>query len=195
MPKRFNPNDMYFRKAQQMGYRARSAFKLEGILQRFPTFISKNAKILDLGCTPGSFLQILTKKNPKILVGVDIQKTVPVQGAYILQGDIFSEEIGEKLSELGKFDVITSDMAPKTTGTPDIDQFHSVELCERVLELCENILKKNGNLTVKIFTGEDFDEFWLKFKKKFKHAKVFKPDACRDRSRETFLVGVGFLKN
>lgn len=193
MPKRFSPNDPYFRKAQKMGYRARSAFKLEDILKRFPKFLTRNATILDLGCTPGSFLQVLAKSNPKLLVGVDIQETEPISGAYLIKGDIFSDEIGEKLKEIGPFRVITSDMAPNTTGTPDVDQYHSVELCERVLELSKTILEPNGNMTLKIFTGEDFDEFWKTFKKSFKRAKVFKPDACRDRSRETFLVGEGFL--
>jgi len=192
MPKRFNPQDAFFRKAQKEGLRARSAFKLEAILQKFPRFLPKNAAVLDLGCCPGSFLQVLKKNNPKLLVGIDLQKTEPIAGTEIIQGDIFSDEMAKILGSFGKFDVITSDMAPNTTGIPDTDQFHSVELCERVLELCEDILAPSGNLLLKIFMGADFDPFWAKFKKSFRHAKVYKPEASRDRSRETFLVGEGY---
>lgn len=193
MPKRFNPKDSFFQKAKKDGYRARSAYKLEDILQRFPKFVSRNAKVLDLGCCPGSFLQALKKKDPKLLVGVDLQKTDPINGVEILQGDIFSDEIAKKLDSLGRFDVITSDMAPKTTGIPDTDQFHSVELCERVLDISKDLLKPNGNLLVKIFVGADFVPFWATFKKSFQKAKVYKPEGSRDCSRETFLVGEGYL--
>jgi 23S rRNA (uridine2552-2'-O)-methyltransferase len=193
MPKRFNPKDFFFQKAKKDGYRARSAYKQEDILQRFPKFVSRNAKVLDLGCCPGSFLQALKKKDPKLLVGVDLQKTDPINGVEILQGDIFSDEIAKKLDSFGRFDVITSDMAPKTTGIPDTDQFHSVELCERVLDISKDLLKPNGNLLVKIFVGADFDPFWATFKKSFQKAKAYKPEGSRDRSRETFLVGEGYL--
>ena len=192
MSKAFDPRDRFFRKAQAEGKRARSAFKLDDILARFPAFLPKRAKVLDLGCAPGSFLQVLQQRQPQLLVGVDLQAIEPLPGVEFRQGDIFSDEIGQWLQELGPFDVITSDMAPKTTGVPDNDQFHSVELCERVLELSADILKPGGNLLLKIFTGADFDPFWAQFKRSFRRAKTFKPEASRDRSRETFLVGEGF---
>ncbi len=195
MTKRFNPQDVFFRKAQKQGFRARSAFKLQSILKKFPKFLQKNDSVLDLGCYPGSFLQVLSQESPRKLVGVDLQKTDSVSHALIHQGDIFSEEIAQTLFSYGKFDVITSDMAPKTTGIPDSDQFHSVELCERVLDLSSHILRPGGNLLLKIFVGADFDPFWRQFKNSFKKAKIYKPDASRDRSRETFLVGEGYQGN
>lgn len=194
MPKAYNPRDAYYRKAQAQGLRARSAFKLDDILQRFPQFLPKNAAVLDLGSAPGSFLQVLAKKAPRLLVGIDLNPIEPVEGTIFYQGDIFSEQTASYLRQYGQFDVIVSDMAPKTTGVPDNDQYHSVELCERVLELARDILKPNGNLLLKIFTGADFDPFWAEFKQSFKKAKVFKPDASRDRSRETFLVGESYLR-
>lgn len=193
MPKRFTPQDGFFRKAKQDGFRARSAYKLEAILKKFPEFLPKNATVLDLGCSPGSFLQVLSHAHPKKLIGVDLQKTDPIENVTLFQGDIFSETMEAMLLHEGPFQVITSDMAPKTTGIPDADQFHSVELCERVLELSERILTPKGNLLLKIFMGEDFDFFWKTFRSKFQKAKVYKPDASRDRSRETFLVGISFL--
>ncbi len=194
MPKRFTPQDKFFHKAKQSGLRARSAFKLEDILRRFPKFVGKNQRILDLGSAPGSFLQVFKNHHPHKLVGIDLQAIEPIDGVEFFQADIFSERAKKFLHERKPFDVITSDMAPKTTGVPDTDQYHSVELCERVLELSGEILRPNGNLLLKIFTGADFDEFWKTFKSRFKKAKVFKPESCRDRSRETFLVGEGFLK-
>ncbi|QQS59237.1 RlmE family RNA methyltransferase [Candidatus Peregrinibacteria bacterium] len=193
MPKRFNPQDGFFRKAKQDGLRARSAYKLEEILKKFPDFLPKNKVILDLGCAPGSFLQILSRAQPKKLIGVDLQHTDPISGVTLLQGDIFSEEVEKILLQESPFHVITSDMAPKTSGISDADQFHSVKLCERVLSLSEKILPPNGNLLLKIFVGEDFDAFWKIFRARFRKAKVFKPDASRDRSRETFLIGIAFL--
>ena len=192
MPQAFNPRDRFFHKAQAQGKRARSAFKLDDILVRFPRFVPGQAKVLDLGCAPGSFLQVLQQRQPKLLVGVDLQAIEPLADVTFRQGDIFSDEVGEWLQELGPFDVITSDMAPKTTGVPDNDQFHSVELCERVLDLSATILKPGGNLLLKIFTGADFDSFWARFKRSFRRAKTYKPEASRDRSRETFLIGEGF---
>ncbi len=193
VPKPFVPNDPYFYKAQKMGYRARSAFKLLEILEKFPHFLPKSgAKICDLGAAPGSFLQVLQTKNPEILVGIDLQEIIPLLGVHAFVGDIFSEEIAQSLANFAPFDVITSDLAPKTSGQKDIDQWHSVELSYRVLELSERILKKKGNILLKIFVGEDFDEFYSLFKTRFETVKTFKPKACRDRSFETYLVGFGF---
>lgn len=195
MPKAFVPNDPYFYKAQKMGFRARSAFKLLEILEKFPHFLPKNGgKMCDLGAAPGSFLQVLHARNPEILVGIDLQEIAPMKGVTTFVGDIFSEEIAQSLSRFAPFDVLTSDLAPKTSGQKDIDQWHSVELNERVLSLCDEILKKNGNLLLKIFVGEDFDDFFRLLKSRFTTVKTFKPKACRDRSFETYLVGFGFQK-
>lgn len=192
MPKAFSHHDKFAAKAQQLGYRARSAFKLDEILQKFPK-LKKDQYVLDLGCAPGSWLQVLRKNKPAKLIGVDLQHVEPLSNVELLQGDIFSEEIHEQLMQKGPFDLITSDMAPKTTGRPDTDQWHSVELNQRVLDLCgSGLLQGGGNLACKIFVGADFQEFWLDFRAHFKQAKCFKPNSCRDRSVETFMIGMGF---
>ena len=202
MPKAYNPNDSYFRLAQQRGYRARSAFKLEEVLNRFKRILPPKAKVLDLGCAPGSFLQILGEKVKKgKICGVDLQKMKPLPKNYpselkLIQGDVFKEDTEEKILEFfkdQKADLITSDMAPKTSGIKSVDQWKSIELNQRVLEICDKLLKKDGNLVAKIFRGEDFDEFWVEeFRDRFKEAKTFKPKSCRDRSVELFLVGIGW---
>ncbi len=202
MPKAYNPNDTYFRKAKERGLRARSAFKLEEIIQKFPKLIRKKSNIVDLGACPGSFLQILAESNPGgKICGVDLQdikkfpRNFPAE-LKLIKGDIFEESTAEQIFEFfdgKKADFITSDMAPSTSGIKSVDQFRSIELNQRVLEICDKQLKYNGNLVTKIFKGEDFEEFWIdEFRECFETAKTFKPKACRDRSFEMFLIGIGW---
>lgn len=203
MPKAYNPNDIYFRQAKARGLRARSAFKLEETLQKFPKLLCKKANVLDLGSCPGSFLQILGEKNNGgKICGVDLQPIDPFPrnfpaDLHLIQGDVFEESTARQIIEFfgdKKADLITSDMAPKTSGVKSVDQWKSIELNQRVLEICDILLKPNGNLIAKIFKGEDFEEFWVEeFRDRFKIAKTFKPKSCRDRSVEMFLIGLGFL--
>lgn len=204
MPKAYSPQDKYFHLAKKRGFRARSAFKLEEILQRFPKILKNQANVIDLGAAPGSFLQVLGEqtKGGKIC-GVDLQKIEPFPRDYpskllLLEHDVFSEDLIPLIEEFfkgKKADLITSDLAPRTSGVSDIDQWKSIELNQRVLEVCDRFLYPGGNLIAKIFQGEDFQEFWIEeFKPKFKHTKVFKPSACRDRSFEVFMIGEGFIE-
>ena len=202
MPKAYNPNDTYFRQAKKRGLRARSAFKLEEILEKFPTLMRKKANVVDLGACPGSFLQILAEKNPGgKICGVDLQdiekfpRNFPAE-LKLIKGDIYEEDTADQILKFfdgKKADFITSDMAPNTSGITSVDQFRSIELNERVLEICDKQLKYNGNLVTKIFKGEDFEEFWMgEFRDCFEKTKTFKPKACRDRSFEMFLIGIGW---
>lgn len=204
MPKHFSPQDSYYHRAKREGYRARSAYKLLEILKKFPKFLRRGTNVLDLGSAPGSFLQVLGEKNVGGKVcGVDLQKIEKFPKNYpaelgLIQGDIFEDETAEKIFDFfgsRKIDVITSDLAPKTSGIKDVDQWNSIELNQRVLEICEKFLKPNGNLVAKIFRGQDFDEFWVEeFRDKFRDTKTFKPESCRDRSFEFFMVGIGYKK-
>jgi 23S rRNA (uridine2552-2'-O)-methyltransferase len=202
MPKAYNPNDIYFRKAQKEGLRARSAFKLDEIFKKFKKLIDKKSNVLDLGSAPGSFLQIIEKQiiNGK-LCGVDLNSIKPFPETFLkdfkfIKGDVFNIENIDYILEFfegKKVDLITSDMAPKTSGIKSVDQWKSIELNQEVLHIAEKVLKTNGNLVSKIFKGEDFEEFWVSdFKDKFKVTKTFKPKACRDRSYEIFLIGIGW---
>ena len=202
MPKHFSPQDHYYHQAKKDGYRARSAYKLLEILKKFPKFLRRGSNVLDIGSAPGSFLQVLGEKNNGgKVIGVDLQKIEKFPKNYpaelhLIQGDIFEETTAEAIFErVGnrKLDVITSDLAPKTSGIKDVDQWKSIELNQRVLEICEKFLKPNGNLVAKIFRGADFDEFWVEeFRGQFKEAKTFKPKSCRDRSVEFFMIGLGY---
>lgn len=205
MPKPYNPQDRYFKKAKEEGYKARSAFKLQEIQEKFRV-MRQGDTILDLGAAPGSFLQYVSKiigPNGNAL-GVDLQEiklnlaNVKTEVCDIyddakVDGLIkrFSEAkspAGGTLTALGKFDVILSDLAPRTSGVKDIDQWKSVELCMQVVEIAKKWLKPHGNLVMKIFQGADFDEFYKDARTRFRTVKITKPDAVRDRSREVYLV-------
>ena len=149
MPKPFIIHDPYFEKAKKLGYRARSAFKLIEIHEKY-NLIQKDMNVLDIASAPGSFLQVIAKiigQRGKV-VGIDIQKIDPNFGypnIYLLQEDIFEfEKIRTYLDTLKiqKFDLITSDIAPSTTGITGVDQYRSVELNLAILEVAKIFLKK-----------------------------------------------------
>lgn len=217
MPKPYNPQDRYFKKAKEEGYKARSAFKLQEIQEKFRV-MRPGDTILDLGAAPGSFLQYVSKViGPKgNALGVDLQEiklnlaNVKTEVCDIydnakVDGLIkrFSESkspagrrhrpgVCGTLTALQKFDVILSDLAPRTSGVKNADQWKSVELCMQVVEIAQRWLKPHGNLVMKIFQGADFDEFLRETKKKFKTVKITKPKAVRDRSFEVYLVCIDY---
>jgi 23S rRNA (uridine2552-2'-O)-methyltransferase len=194
MPKAYTPNDKYFYKAKEAGFRARSVFKLEEIQSRFK-LVKKGDKILDLGAAPGSFLQSLSPLvgEQGVVIGIDLQPIASLKLKNVLTfiGDIHKtagwDQYLIKL-HINKFDVITADVAPKTTGIKDVDHYHSVELNEQVLAIAKQFLKPGGSLVTKIFTGEDFDQFVKQMKEFFGKVNCYKPKATRDRSREIYII-------
>ena len=186
--------DYYSKLAKQRNFPARSVFKLEEMQDRF-SLLGEGQKVLDVGSAPGSWsqycLQRLGAKGQ--LVGVDLDPVVvtPRFGGYyrFVQGDIFSQEIFSTLSELGPFDVILSDAAPRTSGSGLVDAQRSLELAERVLEIAECTLNPGGHLVVKIFQGGEEGQLLRRMKSLFHHARAFKPKASRGESRETYFLG------
>ena len=206
MPKPFQIHDPYFIKAKKMGYRARSAFKLLELQERY-NLIKPNMNVLDVGAAPGSFLQVIAKivgQKWKV-VGIDIQKIDPNFGypnIFLLQESIFEyEKICDFLKNIGisnkspgenpEFDLITSDIAPATTGMTGVDQYKSVELNLAILEVAKVFLKKDATLVLKVFVGEDVNDLIAPIKQHFKKLSRFKPKACRDRSFEEYFICQG----
>ena len=206
MPKPFQIHDPYFIKAKKMGYRARSAFKLLELQERY-NLIKPNMNVLDVGAAPGSFLQVIAKivgQKWKV-VGIDIQKIDPNFGypnIFLLQESIFEyEKICDFLENIGisnkspdenpEFDLITSDIAPATTGMTGVDQYKSVELNLAILEVAKVFLKKDATLVLKVFVGEDVNDLIAPIKQHFKKLSRFKPKACRDRSFEEYFICQG----
>ena len=198
MTKPFIIQDQYFEKAKKMGYRARSAFKLLEIQEKFH-IIKQDMNVLDVAAAPGSFLQVIAKiiwQKGKA-VGIDIQKIDPnfwFPNIYLLQESVFEfEKIRTYLDSLGigQFDLITSDIAPATTGMTGVDQYRSVELNLAILDVAKVFLKKWGNLVLKVFVGEDMNDLMFPLKEHFAKVNRFKPKACRDRSFEEYFIAQG----
>ncbi|MDD4351663.1 MAG: RlmE family RNA methyltransferase [Candidatus Gracilibacteria bacterium] len=195
MPKAYVVQDKYFQKAKEQGYRARSAFKLLELNEKFRIF-KKGQKVLDLGSAPGSWLQVLSQKiktsndqNTKtVIVGIDLQEIEALPGVQLYQADITDLEKLKELLGHDKFDVITADLAPKTSGIKDVDQYRSVELNLAVLEVAKLFLKPKGKLISKVFIGADFQDLLKELKQNFLKIRQHKPKATRDRSFETYLV-------
>ncbi len=195
MTKQFIVQDPYFERAKKLGYRARSAFKLLEIQEKYHV-IEPHMNVLDVAAAPGSFLQVISKivDLDRKVVGIDITKIDPNFGRpniYLLQESIFEyERIRTYLDSLsiGQFDLITSDIAPSTTGMSGVDQYRSVELNLAILDVAKVFLKKWGNLVLKVFVGEDMNDLMWPLKEHFVKVNRFKPKACRERSFEEYFV-------
>jgi 23S rRNA (uridine2552-2'-O)-methyltransferase len=193
MAKPYVVRDKFYQKAQEQGLRARSAFKLDEIQQKFKA-IKPGHVVADLGAAPGSWSQRLTKLvGPKgHVIAFDLQEIDPIaDNVEIHQADITDEVLLSKIIKRPVHGVV-ADLAPKTTGRHDADAYHSAELNHSVLNFCDSHLKKGGYVITKIFQGEEFQEVVARSKKMFSRVKVFKPVSCRDRSRETYIIGIGF---
>lgn len=191
-----NRKDHYFKKAKQEGFRARSAYKLFDLNKKY-NLIKRGDRILDLGCSPGSWLQAASKiSGPKsLVVGVDILPIKEIKGVKFFLADITNVETINLIKQTSnEFDAILSDMAPKTTGIKEIDHNKSIYLNEKALEVVDSLLKIEGNFLCKVFQGPDFNEFLEKVRKKFAFVKSSKPDSSRKESKEIYIIAKGFRK-
>jgi len=198
MSQSFVVRDKYFQQAKQEGYRARSAYKLKEIQRKFK-LIKKGDAVVDLGAAPGSFMQVILELvgDKGQVFGIDLQdiEAFDRPNVHRMKADIFNkEEVMAALQSKGfeKIDVLTSDLAPKTSGIKDVDQGLSAELTDQALYISTQVLKPGGHFVGKVFEGADFQWLLRRVKRKFKTVKVFKPKACRDRSYETYIIGLGF---
>jgi 23S rRNA (uridine2552-2'-O)-methyltransferase len=187
--------DRFHRKAKREGFAARAVYKLEEIDQRHAIFERGMTRVLDLGCSPGSWLQYARQRigTSGQLVGLDrgpLQRPPP--GARIVVGDVMAVEIGELLGELPAFDVVLSDMAPDTTGIRHLDQARSEALFERALEIAEAVLAPGGNFVGKLFQGPDFKRLTEAVRARFAVQKTAKPASSRQISIEQYVIGKGF---
>ncbi|AFY01104.1 RlmE family RNA methyltransferase [Bdellovibrio bacteriovorus] len=191
----YNPRDHYFRKAKQENFAARSVFKLEEIDQKFKMF-KPGQVVLDLGASPGSWSQYASKmagERGRVL-GVDLSPvTVKLKNAVFIQADLRDLNLEDIFKEHGfvpPFDIVMSDMAPKTTGIRMTDQARSMELCELALDVARRFLKKDGHFVCKLFHSDDFGKLRDEMKKTFAKVEAVKPDSTRKISKEIFLVGL-----
>lgn len=187
----YNKKDFYHKKAKEEGFLARSAYKLQELQKKFK-LMKQGSRVLDLGCAPGAWVQValpLVGAGGKV-VGVDLEKvakeTIPAPNFRFIHGDAFQLK-PEDLPE-GPFDVVLSDMAPKTSGIRVRDQALSAALCLHALETAKLHLKPGGALVVKLFEGEDAEKVAREIGKHFTQLKHFRPDSTRAESKEIYLV-------
>ena len=196
MGKPYRPKDHYFQRAKQRGFRARSAFKLEELVQRFG-LLRAGARVLDLGAAPGGFLQVIARTvGPSgLAVGVDLVPLRPFTEAWVRTGvvDVLAEDAQARIEAVapGPYDAVLSDMAPKTTGVRATDEARSVRLAERALELARALGKPGSSFVTKLFMGGDFESFRGRLREDYREVKVVRPEATRSASAEIYLVGLG----
>ena len=191
----YQPKDKYFKKAKQEGFAARSVYKLQEIDQKFKVFRA-GQKVFDLGAAPGSWSQYASQKigSGGRILGVDLSPvTVSLPNATFLEADLRDLNLLEILGAhgfSGSFDIVMSDMAPKTTGIKSVDQARSLELCELALDVAKRYLGNGGTFICKFFHSGDFGKLRASIKTEFERVEAMKPDSTRSISKEIFLVGL-----
>ena len=182
--------DAYVRQSKVDGYRARSAYKLIEIDEKFKIF-KGGLSVVDIGAAPGSWSQYASKivKNG-MLISIDLKKMDPIVNCIQIQGDFTENNTQVEIKKIlnVKADVVMSDMAVNTTGIKNLDSIQTGELCKDAMFFAKDILKENGYFISKIFMGETFNEIVTDGKKFFKEVKVFKPKSSRKDSKESFII-------
>ena len=182
--------DTYVRQSKVDGYRARSAYKLIEIDEKFKIF-KGGLIVIDIGAAPGSWSQYADKvtKNGK-LISIDLKKMEPIGSSLQIQGDFTDEGTQEEIKKNinSKVDVVMSDMAVNTTGIKNIDSIQTGELCKEAMVFAKDLINENGYFISKIFMGGTFNEIVAEGKKYFKEVKVFKPKSSRKDSKESFII-------
>ena len=182
--------DIYVRQSLVDGYRARSAYKLIEIDDKFKIF-KNGISVIDLGASPGSWSQYITRtvKSGR-LVSIDLKNMEDIENTIQIQGDFTETDSQEKIKGFfkSKVDVVVSDMAVNTTGIKDIDAIYTGELAMEAMNFSKDMLVKEGRFVSKIFLGSSFNEIVALGKKIFKEVKVFKPKSSRKESKESFII-------
>ena len=185
--------DEYVKKAQQQGLRARAAFKLMELDDKYH-LLRKGMRVVDLGSAPGSWAQVVqrTMDGNGLIIALDILPMDPLENVTFIQGDFTEDEALKELEEALngiQLDLVLSDMAPNMSGVGAVDQPRAMYLAELALEFAEQWLAPGGSFVVKVFHGEGFDNFVKKTRSMFEKVQVRKPTASRPRSREVYVLG------
>jgi 23S rRNA (uridine2552-2'-O)-methyltransferase len=191
--------DHYFKLAKERGYRSRAAFKLLQMIKSY-RFVRKSDQVIDLGAAPGGWTQVLieTVGTEGYVFSVDIQPIKPLDSsqADLIELDIASnsaiEYLKKKLPDY--VDVVVSDISPDVSGIWDLDHFRQIHLAKISLQIAKRFLKFGGNFLIKVFQGNELEDFVKEFKKNFKQTRIIKPKATRTSSSELYMLGLGFKK-
>lgn len=193
----YERKDSYWRMAKKEGYRSRAAYKLTEIQKRFRVF-RKGQRVLDLGCAPGGWLQVISFEIGLAgdVVGVDRLPVdpLPASNVVLIQGDVLDPSVHARIREAmkGVLDVVTSDMAPDLSGVSFQDHHRSCELVRQALSLCRTLLAPGGVLLAKAFDGEELSALQKELEGSFKQVRRVIPRASRKASSEVYLLSSGF---
>jgi 23S rRNA (uridine2552-2'-O)-methyltransferase len=199
-------NDPYVKLAQKEGYRARAAYKLKEIDEALD-LVKPGQVVVDLGAAPGAWSQYLRRRFAPdgaavgelagTIIALDLLDFEPIEGVTFIQGDFREDAVVRRLEAAlaGRpVDLVVSDMAPNLSGIASSDAARISDLVELAVEFCEQHLRPQGALVAKVFHGSGYSQLVELFKQRFRVVKPIKPKASRDRSSETFLVGMGLKK-
>jgi 23S rRNA (uridine2552-2'-O)-methyltransferase len=186
-------NDPFVAEARALGYRSRAALKLREIDERFG-LIRRGARVIDLGCAPGGWLQIALQRGARRPVGVDLLPLEPIEGAMIVQADFTEPGCGARLVERlgGPPDLVLSDMAPNTTGHRQTDHLRIVGLVEAAAAFAIDVLPPGGAFVTKAFQGGETGPLLALLKRHFARVRHVKPKASRAESSELYILATGF---
>tara|TARA_B100001029_G_C15012061_1_gene424858 strand:- start:464 stop:1075 length:612 start_codon:yes stop_codon:yes gene_type:complete len=182
--------DIYVRQSKVDGYRARSAYKLIEINEKFKIF-KGGMCVIDIGAAPGSWSQYVSKVvKSGIIISVDLKKIEQIKNNIQIKGDFTDPKIQNMIKNYlrKRSDVVMSDMAVNTTGIKNIDSIQTSELCKEAMIFSKGVLNENGFFISKIFMGGAFNEIVALAKEIFKEVKVFKPKSSRKESKESFII-------
>ena len=191
---RGHSSDFYVRLSKKEDYKSRAAYKLIELEEKY-RLIRDSRNVLDLGCAPGSWLQVLSRyTNLKSIVGIDRLEIDSIQGVEFFRYDISDLSLINLLSEKfnSKFNLVLSDIAPNISGIADIDQANFASVTENVLKISNKLLEKRGNLIIKQFNGPRLGEICNLLDITFKKIEVFKPKSSKKNSSEIYIVCKGF---
>jgi len=196
-------NDPYVKRAQSEGYRGRAAFKIMEVDDKF-RFLVPGARVVDLGCAPGGWLQVAVKRINTLgekqgkaigrIIGIDLQEVEPVTGAEVHLLDFMDDGADDKVKGWlnGKADVVMSDMAASASGHKQTDHLRIISLCETAAYFSFDVLEEGGTFVAKVLAGGAEGELQKLLKLKFTKVYNMKPPASRSDSSEKFVVATGF---
>lgn len=194
----YNRKDFFYKKAKTEGYRSRAAYKLIELNKRY-SLLKKGELVADLGCAPGGFLQVASEivGDSGIVVGVDLSPVQPVgRNVFIITGDFTDTAVTKKMLSFTngrRFNLILSDMAPKTSGILFRDSYLSFTLAQAAFNSTSELLEKGGKILIKIFESEEVKGFVERIKEKFEIVHLNRPESTRKGSKEIYIIGKNFI--
>jgi len=190
--------DQFHRLAKTKGFRSRASFKLLQINKSY-RFIKPGQRVLDLGAAPGGWLQAARQVvgDTGFILGVDKQEITPLpyENVVTLNADVTQDGIVDEIHRVSGsgFDVVISDLSPNVSGVWEVDHARQIELARRALAVGRKMLRKSGNMLVKIFQGSELKEFQKDMQASFRAFRIVKPPASRPESAELYFLGLGFV--